>query len=97
MLPGVKWWPSCGPSGCGNTTLLNCLSGLDEIDSGSISIGVVRSGAHDSDNEKTRYRRALAVGGYVFAVLINLLPKVSTRCYERGDAAAGVPHQGGPS
>ena len=23
-----------GPSGCGKTTLLNCFSGLDEIDSG---------------------------------------------------------------
>src|ERR1051325_1893364 len=27
-----------GPSGCGKTTLLNCLSGLDDIDSGEILI-----------------------------------------------------------
>ena len=27
-----------GPSGCGKTTLLNCLSGLDEIDSGQVLI-----------------------------------------------------------
>ena len=31
-----------GPSGCGKRTLLNCLSGLDEIDSGRVLIdGVV--------------------------------------------------------
>jgi putative ABC transport system ATP-binding protein len=27
-----------GPSGCGKTTLLNCLSGLDEFDSGNVKI-----------------------------------------------------------
>ena len=27
-----------GPSGCGNTTLLNCLSGLDEISAGEVLI-----------------------------------------------------------
>lgn len=27
-----------GPSGCGKTTLLNCLSGLDEIDSGAVLV-----------------------------------------------------------
>ena len=59
-----------GPSGCGKTTLLNCLSGLDEIDSGSISIGgadLVRM----KDNEKTRYRATRM--GYVFQSY-NLLP-----------------------
>ena len=59
-----------GPSGCGKTTLLNCLSGLDEIDSGDISIGgsdLVRM----KDNEKTRYRATRM--GYVFQSF-NLLP-----------------------
>ena len=27
-----------GPSGCGKTTLLNCLSGIDDINSGTIHI-----------------------------------------------------------
>src|SRR5688572_7295433 len=27
-----------GPSGCGKTTLLNCASGLDEIDAGRITV-----------------------------------------------------------
>ena len=59
-----------GPSGCGKTTLLNCLSGLDEIDAGSISIGgadLVRM----KDNDKTRYRATRM--GYVFQSY-NLLP-----------------------
>ena len=59
-----------GPSGCGKTTLLNCLSGLDEIDS-----GVVRIGGTDlhrmSDNDKTRYRATRM--GFVFQTY-NLLP-----------------------
>lgn len=59
-----------GPSGCGKTTLLNCLSGLDEIDSGSITIAGTEL-ASMSDNEKTAYR-AKAMG-YVFQSY-NLLP-----------------------
>ena len=59
-----------GPSGCGKTTLLNCLSGLDEIDSGVVSIGGVDISTM-SDNEKTRYRATKM--GYVFQSY-NLLP-----------------------
>ena len=81
-----------GPSGCGKTTLLNCLSGLDEIDSGSISIGgsdLVRM----KDNEKTRYRATRM--GYVFQSY-NLLPVLTV--LENAELPLLVsPHQGGPS
>ena len=59
-----------GPSGCGKTTLLNCLSGLDEVDSGVIRIGGTDL-AQMSDNEKTRYRATNM--GYIFQSY-NLLP-----------------------
>ena len=59
-----------GPSGCGKTTLLNCLSGLDDLDSGVIKIGGVDL-ATMSDNEKTRYRAQRM--GYIFQAY-NLLP-----------------------
>jgi len=52
-----------GPSGCGKTTLLNCLSGLDEVDSGEILIEGV-SIRHLSDRERTRYRARRM--GFVF-------------------------------
>ncbi len=59
-----------GPSGGGKTTLLNCLSGLDDIDSGVISI----SGSDLSemnDRDKTRFRATRM--GYIFQSF-NLLP-----------------------
>ena len=59
-----------GPSGCGKTTLLNCLSGLDDVDSGVIKIGGIYL-ARMSDNEKTRYRAQRM--GYIFQAY-NLLP-----------------------
>ena len=59
-----------GPSGCGKTTLLNCLSGLDEIDSGAIKIaGSDLVGM--KDDVKTRYRATKM--GYIFQ-FYNLLP-----------------------
>ena len=44
-----------GPSGCGKTTLLNCLSGLDEIDSGEI---IIRGSdiTQMSDTQLTNFR-----------------------------------------
>jgi ABC-type lipoprotein export system ATPase subunit len=59
-----------GPSGCGKTTLLNCLSGLDNIDSGEVWLEG-KNLATMSDKERTEYR-ALRMG-FVFQVY-NLLP-----------------------
>ncbi|MEE9325033.1 MAG: ABC transporter ATP-binding protein [Dehalococcoidia bacterium] len=59
-----------GPSGCGKTTLLNCLSGLDNIDSGQISIESVPLDKL-SDNQRTEYRAKKM--GFVFQ-FYNLLP-----------------------
>ena len=62
-----------GPSGCGKTTLLNCLSGLDEIDSGQVLIdGVVLHDLPDDERSDYRARRM----GFVFQ-LYNLLPVLS--------------------
>jgi putative ABC transport system ATP-binding protein len=59
-----------GPSGCGKTTLLNCLSGLDEIDSGEVLIeGVPLSKMNDHKRTDYRARRM----GFVFQ-FYNLLP-----------------------
>ncbi len=63
-----------GPSGCGKTTMLNCLSGLDDVDSGQVIIdGVV---LHDlPDDERSDYRARSM--GFVFQ-LYNLLPVLSS-------------------
>ena len=59
-----------GPSGCGKTTLLNCLSGLDEVDAGTVLIdGMVLHDLADDDRSDYRARRM----GFVFQ-LYNLLP-----------------------
>ena len=59
-----------GQSGCGKTTLLNCLSGLDSIDEGDIFIR--GDNLRDlSDNERTSYRARHM--GFVFQDF-NLLP-----------------------
>lgn len=63
-----------GPSGCGKTTLLNTLSGLDDLSRGEVLI----EGAplHTmSDRERTRYRAERM--GFVFQ-FFNLLPVLTT-------------------
>ena len=62
-----------GPSGCGKTTLLNTLSGLDEINNGTIEIAG-RNLAQMSDRERTSFRAQNM--GFVFQ-FYNLLPVLS--------------------
>jgi putative ABC transport system ATP-binding protein len=52
-----------GPSGCGKTTLLNCMSGLDDIDSGQILIDGTDISTM-SDNVRTDFRARSM--GFVF-------------------------------
>src|SRR5690242_3900967 len=62
-----------GQSGCGKTTLLNCLSGLDTIDEGDVFIR--GDNLRDlSDNERTTYRAKHM--GFIFQDF-NLLPVLS--------------------
>jgi putative ABC transport system ATP-binding protein len=59
-----------GPSGSGKTTLLNCLSGLDDIDEGSVTIGGENIHAM-SDAKRTKHRAAAM--GFIFQAF-NLIP-----------------------
>ena len=62
-----------GVSGCGKTTLLNCLSGLDSITEGNVRIEG-RELNLMSDEEKTEYRAKKM--GFIFQ-FYNLLPVLS--------------------
>jgi len=62
-----------GPSGSGKTTLLNCLSGLDDIDGGTVQLDGKR--LHEmSDAARTRDRAASM--GFIFQAF-NLIPVLS--------------------
>jgi putative ABC transport system ATP-binding protein len=62
-----------GPSGNGKTTLLNCLSGLDDIDGGSVSVDGKDLFAM-SDAVRTRHRATRM--GFIFQSF-NLIPVLS--------------------
>jgi ABC-type lipoprotein export system ATPase subunit len=62
-----------GPSGCGKTTLLNCLSGLDEFDSGEVLVGG-ESISGMLDRRRTRMRAEKM--GFIFQTY-NLIPVLS--------------------
>lgn len=74
LVPRGEMVAIMGPSGCGKTTLLNCLSGLDEIDSGEVLIeNTVLHDLPDDDRSDYRAKRM----GFVFQ-LYNLLPVLSS-------------------
>ena len=62
-----------GPSGNGKTTLLNCLSGLDDIDEGSVTVdGKDLFGMPDAERTRHRAQRM----GFIFQAF-NLIPVLS--------------------
>jgi putative ABC transport system ATP-binding protein len=62
-----------GPSGCGKTTLLNCLSGLDDIDGGTVRIDGTDLFAM-GDAARTNHRARTM--GFIFQAF-NLIPVFS--------------------
>ena len=62
-----------GPSGHGKTTLLNCLSGLDDIDAGTVTVDGDDLFAM-SDADRTRHRAQRM--GFIFQAF-NLIPVLS--------------------
>jgi len=62
-----------GPSGSGKTTLLNCLSGLDDVDSGSVEVDGIDI-TRMSDAARTRHRAGSM--GFIFQAF-NLIPVFS--------------------
>jgi putative ABC transport system ATP-binding protein len=64
-----------GPSGCGKSTLLNIIGGIDDADSGYISISGEKT---ENMNEKalTEYRRKHI--GYIFQ-MYNLIPNLNIK------------------
>jgi len=72
-VPRGQFVSVMGPSGSGKTTLLNCLSGLDDIDAGSITVDgsdITKM----SDAARTRHRAASM--GFIFQAF-NLIPVFS--------------------
>jgi ABC-type lipoprotein export system ATPase subunit len=72
VLPG-EMVAIMGPSGCGKTTLLNCLSGLDDFESGEVEIEGENL-RQMSDYRRTAYRARRM--GFVFQTY-NLLPVIT--------------------
>jgi putative ABC transport system ATP-binding protein len=72
-IPAGELVAVLGPSGSGKTTLLNCLSGLEDIDAGSITVEDTEL-AVLSDDERSDWRARRM--GFVFQAF-NLLPVLS--------------------
>ena len=64
-----------GPSGSGKSTLLNIIGGIDDADSGYVSINNEKT-KDMKESELTRYRRKHL--GYVFQ-MYNLIPNLNVK------------------
>jgi putative ABC transport system ATP-binding protein len=69
-IPAGEFLAVMGPSGSGKTTLLNCLSGLDEIDEGSVMVDGLN--IHEMSDAKRSRHRAEKMG-FIFQSF-NLIP-----------------------
>jgi putative ABC transport system ATP-binding protein len=70
VVPHGQFLAVMGPSGSGKTTLLNCVSGLDDIDSGRVLVDGLS--IHElSDKERTKHRAREM--GFIFQAF-NLIP-----------------------
>jgi putative ABC transport system ATP-binding protein len=69
-IPAGEFLAVMGPSGSGKTTLLNCLSGLDEIDSGTVVVDGLN--IHKMSDAKRSRHRAENMG-FIFQSF-NLIP-----------------------
>ncbi|PSJ43311.1 ABC transporter ATP-binding protein [Allosphingosinicella deserti] len=72
-LPRGRFTAIMGPSGSGKSTLMHCLAGLDQADSGAVTIAGTDLGSLD-DDELTIFRREHI--GFVFQSF-NLLPMLT--------------------
>ncbi len=72
-VPRGQFVSVMGPSGSGKTTLLNCLSGLDDIDAGTIEVDGLDI-TRMSDAARTRHRAGSM--GFIFQAF-NLIPVFS--------------------
>jgi len=87
-VPQGQFLSVMGPSGSGKTTLLNCLSGLDDIDQGTVLVGGQDITAM-SDGDRTQHRASAM--GFIFQAF-NLIPVfTSTENVELPLLLAGVP------
>jgi putative ABC transport system ATP-binding protein len=68
-----EWVSVMGPSGSGKTTLLNCLSGLDDVNGGTVTLDGTDLHAM-SDTDRTRHRAGAM--GFIFQAY-NLIPVFS--------------------
>ena len=86
-----------GPSGCGKTTLLNCLSGLDEIDSGDVTIEGVSLASMSAHSAPHTARTGWASSSSFTICFLSSPQSKMWRCHCSSPASRGKRRGGGRS